>query len=322
MSKNLILPFYRAISKRYIAGETIENVIKQQIDLTQKYPNPKKIGMVIDYVDEGKNPKKYFKECITAAKTQYILPSMIAIKCSGLGLGIDNQSTPIPITEIMDKLECITSIAFENGNHIIIDAEQVRINDEINYLTDTLISRYYNQQIFPCIYKTFQMYRNDSFQDLKDYVNKFPYGGIKLVRGAYLEEDKDTVKLFINKQETDDNYNNAIKYLADYNNFNINYNGTINNIKTSNSITPEIINNNILIASHNKESCRLAAHYNFKEDKFQFAQLLGMSDNLTRELNKKHVTYKYIPYGPLDEAIPYLTRRLQENAHMLKHMLF
>jgi len=302
MSRNIILPFYRAISKRYIAGETIENVIKQQINLTQKYPNPKKIGMVIDYVDEGRNPKKYFKECITAAKTRYILPSMIAIKCSGLGLEINNQ---IPLTEIMDKLECITSIAFENGNHIIIDAEQVRINDDINYLTDELLSKYYNQQIFPSIYRTFQMYRNDSYQDLQDYVNKFPYGGIKLVRGAYLEEDKDTGKLFTNKQETDDNYNNAIRYLADYNSFS----------------NPEVINNNILIASHNRQSCQLAAHQNFKEDKFQFAQLLGMSDNLTRELNKKHVTYKYIPYGPLDEAIPYLTRRLQENAHMIKHML-
>ena len=61
MSRNIILPFYRAISKKYIAGETIENVIKQQINLTQKYPNPKNIGMVIDYVDEGRNPKKYFK---------------------------------------------------------------------------------------------------------------------------------------------------------------------------------------------------------------------------------------------------------------------
>ena len=305
MSKNIILPFYRAISKRYIAGETIENVIKQQIDLIQKYPNPKNIGIIIDYVDEGRNPKKYFKECITAAKTRYILPSMIAIKCSGLGLGINNQSVLTPITEIMDKLECIASIAFENGNHIIIDAEQVRINDDINYLTDELVSRYYNQQIFPSIYRTFQMYRNDSYQDLQDYVNKFPYGGIKLVRGAYLEEDKETGKLFTNKQETDDNYNNAIRYLADYNSF----------------INPEVINNNILIASHNQQSCQLAAHQNFKEDKFQFAQLLGMSYKLTQELNKKHMTYKYIPYGPLDEAIPYLTRRLQENAHMIKHML-
>ena len=304
MNKNLILPFYRVISKRYIAGETIENVIKKQINLTQQYPNPNKIGMIIDYVDEGKNPNKYFTECINASKTQYILPSMIAVKCSGLGLGIDNQGKPTPITEIMDKLECIASIAFENGNHIIIDAEQVRINDEINYLTDSLISGYHNQQIFPSIYRTFQMYRNDSFQDLQDYVNKFPYGGIKLVRGAYLEEDKDTGKLFTTKQETDDNYNNAIRYLADYNTL----------------INPEVINRNILIASHNQQSCQLAGHYNVKKDKFQFAQLLGMSDNLTQDLNKKHMTYKYIPYGPLDEAIPYLTRRLQENAHMIKHI--
>ena len=299
MNKNLILPFYRLISKRYIAGETIDHVIKQQINLTKSYPNPNKIGMIIDYVDEGRNPNNYFKQCIMASKTKYIVPSMIAVKCSGLGLGINNQNSNISLTEIMDKLECITSIAFENGNHIIIDAEQVRINDEINYLTDTLISRYHNQQIFPSIYRTFQMYRNDAFQDLQEYIKKYPSGGVKLVRGAYLEEDKDTGKLFTNKKDTDKTYNNAIRYLSDF--------------------TTQT--NNILIASHNQESCKFAAHQNFRHDKFQFAQLLGMSDRLTQELNMKHMTYKYVPYGPLDEAIPYLTRRLQENAHMIKHML-
>ena len=89
-------------------------------------------------------------------------------------------------------------IAFEM-NHIIIDAEQVRINDDINYLTDELvlciiISKYF--QVFTELFKCIAM----TLSRLQDYVNKFPYGGIKLVR-AYLEEDKETENyLLINKK--------------------------------------------------------------------------------------------------------------------------
>lgn len=298
MSRNLILPFYRAISKRYIAGETIDSVIKQQINLLSGYSNPKKIGMIIDYVDEGRNPDNYFKQCLIASKTEYILPSMIAIKCSGLGLGVNKSYQSIPINEIRNKIECIASVAFENGNHIIIDAEQVEINDEINFITDEVVSVFNNNFILPKVYRTFQMYRKDSFQDLQKYISTYPNGGVKLVRGAYLEEDKHTGKLYTSKEETDDNYNKAIRYLANFTD-----------------------NNNILIASHNSNSCEIASNFNLEENKFQFAQLLGMSDYLTYQLNEKHMTYKYIPYGPLDEAVPYLTRRLQENAHMIKHML-
>jgi len=298
MSRNLILPFYRAISKRYIAGETIDSVIKQQINLLSGYSNPKKIGMIIDYVDEGRNPDNYFKQCLIASKTEYILPSMIAIKCSGLGLGVNKSYQSMHINEIRNKIECIASVAFENGNHIIIDAEQVEINDEINFITDEVVSVFNNNFILPNVYRTFQMYRKDSFQDLQKYISTYPNGGVKLVRGAYLEEDKHTGKLYTSKEETDDNYNKAIRYLANFTD-----------------------NNNILIASHNSNSCEIASNFNLEENKFQFAQLLGMSDYLTYQLNEKHMTYKYIPYGPLDEAVPYLTRRLQENAHMIKHML-
>ena len=38
----------------------------------------------------------------------------------------------------------------------------------------------------------------------------------------------------------------------------------------------------------------IAAHQNFKEDT-SIAPILGV-DKLNYELNKKHMTYKYIPY--------------------------
>ena len=45
-----------------------------------------------------------------------------------------------------------------------------------------------------------------------------------------------------------------------------------------------------------------------------FAQLLGMSDNLSFNLAHRGLHRgEYVPYGPLREAIPYLIRRAEEN---------
>jgi len=52
-----------------------------------------------------------------------------------------------------------------------------------------------------------------------------------------------------------------------------------------------------------------------------FSQLYGMSDNLSYILaaNNYNVS-KYVPYGPVEDALPYLIRRAKENTSVMGQM--
>ena len=77
----------------------------------------------------------------------------------------------------------------------------------------------------------------------------------------------------------------------------------------------------ICAGTHNDQSTRLmvqlmeekGVHRDHKD--FTFSQLLGMSDHLTFNLAfHGYQASKYVPYGPVREVLPYLTRRAEENA--------
>lgn len=242
-----------------------------------------KYNKIFDYIREGDSKYHNLIHQNNLIALKNTTNSYHAIKLSGL-----------KCNNIEDYLKEYYEICNKNNNKILIDAENYLIQDFINDFTNKIILKYNkNQTIF---FKTYQMYRIDSFNILTHDIEKINNLGIKLVRGAYYNQDFKYNILHSCKNNTDNDYNNAIKILSE------------TNIKT-------------IIATHNNYSCDLALKYQ-KNNNFLFAQLLGMNDKLSDYLiNENQKVFKYIPYGNPIISIPYLTRRLYENYDILKYIV-
>ena len=99
------------------------------------------------------------------------------------------------------------------------------------------------------------------------------------------------------KKATDDNYDEAVRFTMDH-----------------------LEHFEMFMGTHNEESnyklARLMDEKGIKRDdsRIFFAQLLGMSDNISFNLaNEGYNVTKYVPYAPVRDVLPYLIRRAEEN---------
>lgn len=263
---------------RYVAGNNRNKLIQCSKTLLSNNKFP-----IVNYIVEDNDKYRVTNEYNTLFK--YIDKEYkIALKLSSFDFD-------------RHLLEDIINKYTTKNIQIIIDAEQDKNYEKYREITNTLMYKYNKSSIN--IIKTYQMYRKDSLDELNDDIKFMKNNGVlfapKLVRGAYYYQEKHGGHLFKKKEDTDENYDNAIlKCYNEKNRYNI-------------------------IASHNKNSIYFASRLN-RENIFTFAHLLGMNETFMTKIKNNHKVYTYLPYGPYIKMIPYLTRRLYENIDTLKYM--
>ena len=284
---------------------------------------------ILDYGAEAKEEEQDFnhtmRETIRAIEFGATNESVPVVSCKITGLArfnilekLQNKETfseeeKIEYRNVLKRLDAICYSASEKGVGVFFDAEESWIQDAIDELVDSMMKRYNKESVF--VYNTFQMYRHDRLQFLKDSFKKAEKEGYllgaKLVRGAYMEKERARAEdrgypspIQVDKAATDKDYNDAVRFCVDH----------YEKIAFAN-------------ATHNMESCMLQANLiaerNLPKDHphLNFCQLYGMSDQIT--FNLAHAGFnvaKYMPYGSVQEVVPYLVRRAQENSSVTGDM--
>ncbi|KAG8761177.1 hypothetical protein FRC14_006226 [Serendipita sp. 396] len=253
------------------------------------------------------------------------------------------------LKELHDSLTKIGELAAQYGVRIFVDAEHTWYQPAIDaFATDMMLSSNSFDQaspINPVVHLTFQAYLRSTPARLKSAIahatsNKYALG-VKLVRGAYHPQEienhasnpanKGTLPpVWSEKNETDKCYNQCVELLLD------------ELASVTQGKQPSI---GLLFGTHNKESCNtvisglVERHMATVETNEQgkevvrvppsvsaqvlVGQLLGMADELTNYVSSRlnspnsPIVLKCIPYGRLEDVMPYLGRRAVENKSVL-----
>jgi proline dehydrogenase len=305
------------IFKHFCGGETIaecEHTIQQLAS--------GKVGTILDYSVEGEDEEAVFDftceeiiRTIERAAGDQRIPITV-FKVTGIGRfglleKLDakeelNEAEAAEFQKVKQRCEKICRMAFDSNVPVMIDAEETWIQDTIDELAMDMMRLFNRERIV--VYNTYQMYRHDKLADMKaDHLIAKASGfilGVKMVRGAYMEKERKRAEemgypspIQPDKAASDRDYDASLHYCMDH--------------------IGEIA---FVCGTHNEESCRLLAalldqhQIPHNHPHVYFAQLLGMSDNLSFNLSDAgYNVAKYVPYGPIKAVMPYLFRRAQEN---------
>jgi proline dehydrogenase len=281
------------------------------------------VGTILDYSVEGEKSEKGFDlvteellRTIEKAKDDRAGIPFSVFKVTGIGdsdllekvqkeevLTIEEQRAYERVRERVDK---ICKLAHACKVPVLIDAEETWIQDPIDALAYEMMAKYNQDKAI--VFNTYQLYRTATLQNLKNAFaeasRKNYYIGAKLVRGAYMEKERARAEAMgyadpiqPDKEASDKAFNEALEFCVE-----------------------NIARIGFMCGSHNEYSNQylttLMQKYGIKhtDERVWFAQLYGMSDNISFNLAKAgYKVAKYVPYGPVRSVMPYLFRRAQEN---------
>ncbi|MFY0672711.1 MAG: proline dehydrogenase family protein [Bacteroidia bacterium] len=304
--------------KHFIGGESNEKTIPLMKKLA-KY----NVGSILDYSLEGidseaeydKAVEEFLSNVEVASKNEEIPYSVFkpsAIAHHNIMEKVSskedlNQNEMAEFERVRARFHTIFKKANELGVRVMVDAEESWIQPAIDMLTDEMMDHYNKQRVIAL--NTFQLYRKDRYDYLVSSFDRCKQKGIKmgakLVRGAYMEKERERAAekgyespINNTKAATDKMYNDGILYCLEH-----------------------IEEGEVFIGTHNEHSIALAVefirenHISTNDDRIWFSQLYGMCDYLSFNLGANDFNVsKYIPYGPVKAVIPYLVRRADENS--------
>ena len=310
----------KTVFSQFCGGETIEES-QETIEELAKF----NIGTILDYAVEGaetqesfESTKKEILKTIDRAAGNKDIPFSV-FKPSGIASNyiLEKVSSGAQLTPdeqqqwkaSCDAVDEICSYAHKRDVRVLIDAEDSWMQKAIDDLVYDMMKKYNKEKAL--VFNTFQMYRKDMLNNLRNAFKKAVmhqhYFGAKLVRGAYMEKERERAEekgypdpIHPDKEATDADFNKALNFCID------------NKQRIS-----------VVCGSHNEFSNRFLAmlmekhSMNRNDDRAWFAQLYGMGDNISFQLAKEgYNVVKYVPYGPVKAVMPYLFRRAEENTSM------
>ncbi|QNH61399.1 proline dehydrogenase family protein [Hymenobacter sediminicola] len=307
----------KSIFSQFCGGETIQECIPVIGELGRY-----QIGTILDYSVEGEGSDKSFDHTrdeilatIDLAHRSTHIPFSV-FKVTGLAdsalLEKVQAGKHLTVTEQASyerahaRVDAICQRAHQYGVRVFVDAEESWFQETIDNLAYEMMRKYNRESAI--VWNTYQLYRQDRLEAIKEaYADAKKEGyflGGKLVRGAYMEKEARVAAqrgypnpINPSKQATDDLYDEALRYCVAH-----------------------VERISICAGTHNEASSRLLTELMQEHDlqpgdpRIWFAQLYGMSDNLSYNLAYAgYNTAKYVPYGPVDAVMPYLLRRADEN---------
>lgn len=301
----------------FCGGESIEQckpIIKKLGD--------RGVGAILDYSVEGAKTEEGFDKTteeilrtFDAAKSSDTIPfgvfKMTGIADTSLLEKINSKKTlsaeeQAAFERVRNRVDKICNKAHQYQIKVLIDSEETWIQDPIDQLAYEMMKKYNSNSVI--VFNTYQMYRADMLTNLRnahhDAVTHNYYLGVKMVRGAYMEKERERAKkrgyadpIQPTKQATDDSFNSGLAFCVD-NKQRISLMCGSHNDYSNHYLT-------VLMDKHSMKN---------NDSRIWFGQLFGMSDPITFNLAREgYNVVKYLPYGPVEAVIPYLLRRADEN---------
>lgn len=281
----------------------------------------KGVSTVLDYSVEGKEDEAQFDaamekvlELIEFADKKDAMPIAV-FKPTGFGRfylyqkkGEGKAFTEEEQAEwdrLVERYHKVCKLGKEKDVEILIDAEESWMQDTADDLLEELMAMYNTEKAI--VYNTLQCYRWDRLEYLQQLHKRSKgqyYLGFKIVRGAYMEKERERATehgykspICVDKPATDKNFDEVLEYIIE----------NINDIS-------------VFVGTHNENSSYLGMelmkthNIDIKDNRVWFGQLYGMSDHISYNLaNYGYNVAKYVPFGPVKDVMPYLIRRAEEN---------